>query len=301
MQISAALDFIKPLDTLIGWQDPADRLLFMLCFSALLHLFILYGVSVRMPDFDRESSIAPLEVVLVNSKSRSRPVNTRMLAQANLDGGGQTDADRQAKSPLPVLNRELPEAVQANPQTRVHQLEEKALDLLAQLEAKRNVESSPTRQENKPQAHTDAATLMERSLEAARLEAQIAQDWERYQKRPRRRFLGARTQEYRFAAYMEDWRAKVERVGNMNYPEAAKQRKLYGNLQLTVSIKPDGSVEDIQINRSSGHKVLDTAAIRIVELAAPFAPFPESIRRDTDVLGITRTWIFTRADQLTSQ
>ena len=142
---------------------------------------------------------------------------------------------------------------------------------------------------------------MQKSLEAARLEAQISRDWDNYQKRPKRKFIGARTQEYRFARYVEDWRMKVEKVGNLNYPEAARQQKLYGQLQLTVSISADGSVESVEINRSSGHKVLDAAASRIVELAAPYAPFPEDIRKDTDILGITRTWIFTRADQLASE
>jgi protein TonB len=101
-----------------------------------------------------------------------------------------------------------------------------------------------------------------------------------------------------FARYVEDWRAKVERVGNLNYPEAARQQKLYGSLQLTVSIKSDGSVEKVEINRSSGSKILDAAAIRIVELAAPYAAFSDEMRSKVDILGITRTWIFTKADQL---
>ena len=106
--------------------------------------------------------------------------------------------------------------------------------------------------------------------------------------------------EYRFARYVEDWRQKVERVGNLNYPEAARQLKLYGNLILTVSIRADGSVEKVVVDRSSGHKVLDAAATRIVEMAAPYAPFPADIRRDTDILDITRTWTFARGDELRS-
>ena len=115
---------------------------------------------------------------------------------------------------------------------------------------------------------------MQRTLEAMRLEAQIAKDIEAYQQRPKRRFVGARAEEYRFARYVEDWRAKVERVGNLNYPEAARALKLYGSLLLTVSIRGDGSVENVEINRSSGQKVLDAAAVKIVEMAAPFAAFP---------------------------
>ena len=94
----------------------------------------------------------------------------------------------------------------------------------------------------------------------------------------------------------------MERIGNLNYPEAAKQDRLYGNLQLTVGIMSDGNLESIEINRSSGKKILDEAAIRIVKLAGQngFAPFPPDISRDTDILHITRTWFFTRSDELRS-
>ena len=108
---------------------------------------------------------------------------------------------------------------------------------------------------------------MQRTLEAMRLEAQIAKEMDAYQKRPKRKFVGARAEEYRFARYVEDWRLKVERVGNLNYPEAARQLKLYGNLLLTVSIRADGSVESVRVERSSGQKVLDAAAVKIVEMA----------------------------------
>ncbi len=93
----------------------------------------------------------------------------------------------------------------------------------------------------------------------------------------------------------------MERIGNLNYPEEAREKKIYGSLLLTVHIRSDGSVERIDLDRSSGSKILDDAAVRIVRLAAPFAPFPENIRKDTDILAITRTWTFTRQDQLTSQ
>ena len=94
---------------------------------------------------------------------------------------------------------------------------------------------------------------------------------------------------------------KVERVGNLNYPEAARERKLYGSLLLTVSIRADGSVETVEVNRSSGHRILDAAAVRIVEMAAPYAAFPPDVRRDTDILHITRMWTFTKGDELVAQ
>jgi protein TonB len=131
-----------------------------------------------------------------------------------------------------------------------------------------------------------------------RLEAQIAKDMDAYQKRPKRRFVGARAHEYRFARYVEDWRLKVERVGNLNYPEAARANKLYGSLLLTVSIRSDGSVEHVEVNKSSGKRILDAAAVKIVQMAGPYAPFPPDIKRDTDILHITRTWTFAKGDEL---
>ncbi|MBC8021712.1 MAG: energy transducer TonB, partial [Burkholderiales bacterium] len=151
----------------------------------------------------------------------------------------------------------------------------------------------------KPDA--EARDLVEKSLEIARREAQIRRDFQAYQERPKRKFIGARAQEYRFAYYVDNWRLKIERIGNLNYPGEAKARRLYGSLQLTVAIKADGEVESVEINRSSGHRILDQAAIRIVRLAAPFDRFPDNIRADTDILHITRTWTFTRGDQVLAE
>jgi len=95
-----------------------------------------------------------------------------------------------------------------------------------------------------------------------------------------------------YSSYMDAWRAKVERVGNLNYPEMAKRQNIAGSLVLDVAINPDGTVNAIQVLRTSGHKILDDAAVRIVELAAPYAPLPPDMRADTDILHITRTWKF---------
>jgi protein TonB len=118
-----------------------------------------------------------------------------------------------------------------------------------------------------------------------------------YQKPPKRAFIIDDTKEYAFARYVEDWCTKVERVGHDNYPEAARRQGIYGSLKLTVSIYADGRIEKVEVDRSSGSKILDTAAIRIVELAAPYPPFPDDMRKKADVLSITRTWTFTRSDQ----
>lgn len=273
--------------------------------SILIHAVVMFGLTFKMPDLSKFNTLAqPLEVVLVNTRSTTRPPKADALAQYHLDGGGNTDANRRAKSPLPVMRDDKAAALSAAAK-RVEQLERESRQLMTQAKAKAKIESAPAQPEPQPQSDArslpNASDLMQRSLEIARLEAQISKDWDDYQKRPRRRFVGARTQEFRFARYIEDWRLKVERVGELNYPQAARDQKLYGTLVVTVSIKADGALDKIEINRPSGHRVLDEAALRIVRLAAPFSPFPADITKDTDILSITRTWTFTRSDQLVTE
>ncbi|MEP7181078.1 MAG: TonB family protein [Betaproteobacteria bacterium] len=286
-----------------GADERDNRLVaYALGISIALHAVLL---AIRFAPFDLREMLdrgPPLEVALVNAKSPTKPTKADILAQANLDGGGNTDANRRAKTPLPVLpkdsaNNEITVATQ-----QVVRLEQQARELLTQLKSVPTAPSAPqpTEAVEKPDLPT-ATELMQRTLEAMRLEAQIAKDMDAYQKRPKRRFVGARAEEYRFARYVEDWRLKIERVGNLNYPEAARQLKLYGNLLITVSIRGDGTVEHVEVNRSSGQRVLDAAAVKIVEMAAPYAPLPPDIRRDTDILHITRTWTFTKADELRSE
>jgi periplasmic protein TonB len=267
--------------------------------SVLLHLIVL---TIHFSPFSLKSTKdtgPPLEVALVNAKTAAKPAKADVLAQHNLDGGGNTDADRRAKTPLPVLPKNAPDQQIAVATQKVEELEKQTRELMTQL---RNAPVAPAMQAQTAAAErTDAPTaneLMQRTLEAMRLEAQIAKDMDAYQKRPKRRFIGARAEEYRFARYVEDWRLKIERVGNLNYPEAARKQKLYGSLLLTVSIRADGSVENVEISRGSGNRILDAAAVRIVNMSGPFAAFPPDIKRDTDILHITRTWSFTKADLL---
>ena len=274
--------------------------------SLLVHAFVIFGLAFTVPDLRELKNLTPpLEVVLVNTKSQAKPQHADALAQHHLDGGGNTDAKQRAKSPLPAITRDTQTTDLKLAQKRVADLEREARQVLTRAGATSQVDSTAAKPAPQPvpdKAPTaDTAELMQRSLQIARLEAQISKDWNSYQERPRRKFIGARTQEYRFARYVEDWRQKIERVGELNYPQAARDQRIYGTLVATVSIKANGSLERIQIDRSSGYKLLDDATVHIVTMAAPYAPFPESIARDTDILHITRTWTFTRADQFVSQ
>jgi len=268
--------------------------------SILLHA-ILLTIQFRFPDALRwKSANQPLEVILVNSKTREKPSRAKALAQANLDGGGNTDARRRATSPLPVTNPRDPGRDLAETQRRQRELEAQQRRLLAldrELGARVPAEAQRQAPPEDAPARVSGRDMADRSLAMLELQAQIARQTRVYQERPRKRFLGANAREYRFAQYEEDWRAKIERVGTLNYPAEARG-KLYGTLQLTVTIRPDGSVESIELNRSSGLKVLDAAAHRIAQLAAPFAVFPAEIRKDTDLLVITRTWFFAQGDKV---
>ena len=275
--------------------------------SILLHLFIIFGIGFQLPQKPRPDKADPtLEVVLVNAKSQTRPVVADALAQHSLDGGGNVDEKRRAQTPLPALPDQKSDAQVKLALRRVEQLEREARQVMTQAKSKTVVE---TAQPAKPapdavaesRAEPSAADIMARSAEIARLDAKISKEWDAYQQRPRRRFIGSRTQETRFARYIEDWRQKIERIGDMNYPQGARDQRIRGRLVVTVAIRSDGTVESFDINVPSGHKILDDGARKIVDRAAPFAAFPPDIAKDVDILHITRTWTFTTADRFISE
>ncbi len=270
--------------------------------SVAFHLAMIVGLGIRMPQLRWDAPHNVMDVVLVNSRSATKPTKADALAQANLDGGGNTDEKLRAATPFPKVEDRDPSREMRAAEARMKQLEIEAKELMTRMKSTAQVATiDTTPKTDTAKADAEARDLVEKSLEIARLEAQVRRQYQQYQERPKRKFVGARAQEYRFAQYVDNWRLKIERIGNLNYPSEAKARRLYGSLQLTVAIKADGEVESVEVNRSSGHKVLDQAAIRIVRLAAPFDRFPDNIRRDTDILHITRTWTFTRADQVLAE
>ena len=299
----AMADLVDRSDRDLPAETVPNRLLIhMLTASIAIHGTLL-ALRFRPPDPAKlPDRTPPLEVALVNATSKAKPTKADVLAQANLDGGGNTELPRQAKTPLPVLPNASPKGDIAVAAQRIDALERDAKELMTRINSVPTAPAMPKPVEvPEPVVQPTATELAQRTLEAMRMEARVAKQIEVYQQRPKRRFVGTRAEEYRLARYVEDWRAKIERVGNLNYPEAARQLQLYGSLLLTVSIRSDGTVEGIEINRSSGHNVLDAAAMKIVEMSAPFAAFPPDIKRDTDILHITRTWMFTKGDMLRSE
>jgi len=290
---------LDPLEYWSGLDRQSRVLAISVAVSIFLHA-ILLTIHFRFPEALRwKSASQPLEVILVNAKTRDKPSRAKALAQANLDGGGNTDEKRRATSAAPVTNARDPGRDLAETHRRQRELEAQQQRLLA-LDRERGakVPAEMQRQaseEVSPQV--SGREMAQRSLAVLDLQAQIARQTRAYQERPRKHFIGANAREYRFAQYEEDWRAKIERLGTLNYPAEARG-KLYGVLRLTVTIRPDGTVESIDLDRSSGLKVLDAAAFRIVQMAAPFAAFPADIRKDVDLLVITRTWFFAQGDKI---
>src|ERR1035437_2937193 len=233
-----------------GMEPSSRSFTLALGLSILLHAVAL-SIHFKLPDIIRDKYISPpLEVVLVNSKTRAKPVKADVLAQANLDGGGNTDENRHAKTPLPVLKEAEPGADAKGAARRVRELEAQQLKMMTQVRAAKSVTAAeqpkPAPAAEAPQTQVSGQDLATSALAIARLEAQISRQSDEYNKRPKKEFVGSRAREYRFAQYVEDWRRKVERIGNLNYPDGARGR-VYGSLVLTVSIKADGSLDSVEV------------------------------------------------------
>ena len=274
----------------------SDILPITLAVSVVLHAIVLL-ITFAPPVLDGSKFVPHLDVVLVNSKTASKPVKADALAQANLDGGGNTEADRMAKTNLPKLHDVEPAPNVQLASRQVRMLEEEAQRLM-QLSQGLHSSADSTRPapELPREARLEDPAAEQQRLRIAQLEAQIAKEWDEYQKLPRRKFIGARTEGVVYADYVDQWRQRIEKIGTQHYPEEARQRKLFGSLVMTVHIRADGSVEKVDIDRSSGYRLLDSAARRAVDLAAPFPPFPAAVRKDWDILSISRTFSYTRSD-----
>ncbi len=287
-----------------GWlsrMEPSRRGFTLALIASLAFHAILLSIHFKLPDRLTRVTKETLEVVLVNAKSARKPDKAQARAQANLDGGGNTDENRRAKTPLPPSQQEKPGDSLVEAQRRVQELEARQQKLLTQAKSKQVLQAEARRSEEQPeQASARGIDLAQSAMAIVRMEAQIERQIEEYQKRPRKKEFSPRTAAAVEAMYVEGWRQKVERIGNLNYPEAAKG-KLYGSLVLYVEIRADGEIERVEVARSSGHTILAEAAMRIVRLAAPYGAFPPEMKKSMDILMLARTWVFTKANELQSQ
>ena len=279
-----------------------ERFGFTMFVSVCLHVVLILGVGFGI--YEQANSSSSMEITLAQYRSNEAPEEADFLAQENQLGSGSQE--EKAAPSTPVQSRFNDDVIQeitrfeeqrtAEPQQN-NQVITTSTDALQELEQETSEEPTPESTEQ-PLENLTETEISER---LASLQAQLDIRREAYAKRPRRYTISsASTQKARDALYLDNWRKKVEAVGNLNYPPQATEQGIYGNLRLLVSLRSDGSIVDVRILSSSGHQVLDESAIRIVHLAAPFAPFPEDLRNEADLLDIIRTWQFRRNNSFAS-
>ena len=265
--------------------------------SLAVHALLL-SIHFRFPDATRAFKEKALDIILVNSKSARKPVEAQALAQTNLDGGGTTDEDRRAKTPLPPSTQQKSGTELEQAQKRVQALEARQQRLLAQARAKQSVKPQKEAEEQPEQVETPSGRdLASNALAMARLEGEIAKNIDEYNKRPKLKTISPRTVEYAGAVYLSGWDSKVERIGTLNYPAQAKG-KLYGAVSVWVVLDGAGTVVRVDISRSSGYRVLDDAAKRIIEMGSPYGAVPAKVLDGADQLGFSRSLKFVSGNAL---
>lgn len=273
----------------------SDRLSFALFVAVLLHALVVFGVTFQASD--RDSLSKTLEVTLATYKSDKAPEKADFLAQENQEGSGTLDEAR-------MLTTDMEAIFQANTINETS-LQEQQASAPRRPEGQRQLVTTTADSRNKiateqrqPTMQVDLPdgpqkTLLERSLEMASLEAKLDSLRQTYAKQPRvQRLTAASTMKASDAYYVNSWRRRIEDNGARNYPREAESCFDDCRLRLLVAINADGTINELRILESSGRKVLDDAALRIVRMSAPFAPFTEEMKKTTDVLEIIRTWQF---------
>ncbi len=280
-----------------------ERFGFTVFLSACVHAILILGVGFTY--LEELSSEPAMEITLAQYRSELEPDEADFLAQENQLGSGVLDEASAPSTPFESdFSADSIEEVLPVPQAPrvVDQAEIRNTEVLSTFtdgdEISQQLEEVETDQELPLNEESSVEDL---SLAIASLQAQLDRRREEYAKRPRRYTISsASTRKSQDAFYLDSWRRRIEAVGNVNYPEQARRNRIYGSLRMLVAIRPDGTVETIEILQSSGESVLDQAAIEIVNMAAPFDPFPEAMRAEADILEIIRTWRFHEGNSLTS-
>jgi periplasmic protein TonB len=279
------------LDMEIGSQQ---RFQFCVIIVALMHLLIIFGITVKSPLEMARNWIAPvLEITLSTTPSAIAPEKASLIAPQHQLSSSPKDSDQSPKTQNQAVfpDHQIQEIWQPlQPEARVSEpVEEKKI-----ITAKESTEkiSEADISEQKPNANIMSSEQVMASQRISSLMAELADQKHHYAKLPRKRTVTAAAHAREDAEYLFNWQTRVEKIGNLNYPSDAKRLKLQGDVIMMVAVNSDGSLYDMKIIQSSGNKVLDDSALRIVKLSAPFQPLPADIRKTTDILEIIRTWRF---------
>jgi protein TonB len=278
-----------------------ERFGFTVFLSICAHAIIILGVGFSY--LEEISSEGTLAITMAQYRSEFAPDDADFLAQENQLGGGNLDEKAAPSSPFESdFYEELIQEVRPVPAAPMTVNDVKVQDTAV-------ISSFQDEDQVRQQLDEvkDERILSERStpeglsLAIASLQAQLDLQRQRYAKRPKRYTISsASTRKSQDALYLDRWRRRIEAVGNINYPSEARRRQLYGSLRMLVALLPNGEVESIRILQPSGHSILDQVAVEIVNLAAPFQPFPSELLAVADILEIIRTWRFHEGNALTS-
>ncbi len=284
-----------------------ERLITTIFISTVFHVFIIFGISFLIPEPSPRKNIS-MEVILVQKSSESKPEKADFLAQTNQEGGGMEQEVHRPTSPTPAPFPDIvPKPISTPPPSEAASKPKPTQ--IAQITApkpnKYKIDPKPNQiapqepgelGQGKQEINTpdiSALTLINNArASVASIQAELDEKFVAYSKRPHHKFISASTQEYKFAAYMDAWRQKIENIGTLNFPKEAQKKNISGQLTLDVALNRDGTIHSLKILKYSKHAILDKAAVRIVRMSAPFAPFPRNISDEVDILHITRTWVF---------
>lgn len=278
----------------------SDRLGMTIFFALLFHGILILGISfVSSPS--AEQKIPPsLDVILVNSSNQQTPDKADYLAQVSQDGGGNSEQKlrRTDVFSAPTLSEQAGIAQQQPSTARPQQPKNAQQAFVTADRAEQQIKTDKRVSREEPEK--DSSKPQQQNELSARIAQELSMTLQEHAQKPREKYLTSRTKEYVAAGYMRNWIDKVERLGNADYPDAAIRNKLSGTLILDVVIRADGSLQEINLRRSSGHQILDDAAKRIVRMASPFEAFPPGLQKQADVIHITRSWEFKSSNRLTS-
>lgn len=280
-----------------------ERFRFMIFLSACAHALLVLGVGFTyLTDANNEATI---EVTLAQYRSQIQPDDADFIAQENQTGSGSQHEATVPSSPfLSDLNDADINEVRPAPEAQVlnETPEQPNLTALTSINAEQVIaqQRNAPEQEEK-QALSEQSSSEEISLAIASLQAQLDLQQQAFARQPRKYTLSsASARKSHEASYLDSWRRRVEAVGNINYPVQARQQQVYGNVRMLIALNASGQISETRIIQSSGESLLDQAAVDIVNLAAPFEPFPEELKAEADIIEIVRTFRFHEGNTLSS-
>lgn len=278
-----------------------DRLGLTFFLAAIFHGIVILGVTFTLAPAAESPQSPTLDVIIVQTQNPSDNKDAKYLAQISQQGGGDSAEKVRPRDMFtaPTLASDPGMALETSREQVARVDQPTAQELLHQAKADYQIQT-----EDKVSEAEELSTEQsqnQQQLQTARLAEELSAIIENRAERPKVKFMNSSTKEYLPARYMRDWINRVERIGNLNYPDQARRNRLSGTLILDVTISATGELLKTELRRSSGHQVLDDAAQRIVKLAAPFPAFPEKLKQQADVIHITRSWEFLASNEMRSQ